>query len=138
MWAAVWLLAGAYVYVAVKQLEDYGETTVTAAKGLDQASTGLTRAAVGLRDTGAALDGIPFVGEQLDANIRRTARDVDVIAGTVERTARQARASGVQTRDAAQGVALVLGAAVALVPTLPIVFLYLLLRPVLAQQLRRR
>ena len=127
-----------YVYTSVKQLEDYGETTVTAATGLDQTSVGLVRAARGLRETGNALDDIPFVGEQIDANIRRTARDVDEIAKTVRTTARQARVSGVQTRDSARGVALVLGAAIALVPTLPLAVLYLLLRPLVAQQLRRR
>ena len=134
----LWLAAGAYVYTAVKQLEDYGETTVTAAKGLDQTSTGLVRAGRGLRETGAALDDIPFVGEQIDANIRRTAGDVDEVARTVRTTARQARAAGVETRDAARGLAVVLGLAVALAPTLPLLALYLLLRPLVAQQLRRR
>ena len=111
---------------------------MTAAVGLNQTSTGLVRAAQGLRDTGDALDSIPFVGEQIDANIRRTARDVDTIATTVRKTARRARDSGADTRDAAQGVAAVLGAAVALVPTIPLVLLYLLLRPLVAQELRRR
>ena len=130
-------MAGGYVYSTVKQLEDYGETTITAATGLDQTSRGLLRAAAGLRDTGNALDDIPFVGEQIDSNIRRTAADVDGIATTVRTTARQARASGAQTRDTAHGIALVLGAAVSLVPTLPTIALYLLLRPLIAQQLRR-
>jgi hypothetical protein len=130
-------VAGGYVYSSVKQLEDYGETTITAATGLDQTSRGLLRAADGLRDTGNALDDIPFVGEQIDSNIRRTAGDVDGIAATVRTTARQARASGALTRDTAHGIALVLGAAVALVSTLPTIALYLLLRPLIAQQLRR-
>jgi hypothetical protein len=137
-WTVLWLVAGAYVYVAVKQLEDYGETTVTASVGLQQTSRGLSRAATGLRDTGQALADIPFVGGDLDANVRRTAGDVDVISRTVRRTARQARASGEQTRDAARGIAIVLAAAVATVPTVPLVALYVVLRPLLVEELRRR
>jgi hypothetical protein len=135
VWALVWVAAAAYVYTSLKQLEDYGETTVTAATGLEQTSNGLVRVGRGLREAGAALDQIPFVGEQLDASIRRTAADVDRIALTVRRTSREARATGIDTRDAAQGVALVLGAAVALVPTLPLLLVYVLLRPVLAERL---
>lgn len=138
MWAAVWLIAGAYVYTAVRELEDYGETTVTAATGLQQTSRGLLRASDGLRNTGEALGGFPLVGSEIEADIRRTAGDVDEIAGTVRATARQARESGLQTRDSARGLALVLGAAVALVPIVPLVALYLLLRPLIAQQVRTR
>jgi hypothetical protein len=52
-------------------------------------------------------------------------------------TARQARASGVQARESAHDVAIVLGAAVALVPTVPVIALYLLLRPVVIERVRR-
>lgn len=138
VWAAVWLAAGVYVYTQVRQLEDYGETTTTAAIGLRQTSGGLVRAAEGLRSTGRALGGLPFVGEEIEANIRRTASDIDTIAKTVAKTSIQARISGEQTRDSAQGIAVVLGLAVALVSTLPLVVLYLVLRPLLAERLRRR
>ena len=133
-WTVLWLAAGVYVYASVRHLEDYGRTTVTASDGLRQTSRGLVRAADGLRNTGEALGRVPFVGSQLDDDVRRTAGDVDRIARTVRATARQARASGEQTRDAAGGLALVLASAVALVPTLPLVALALVLRAPLADR----
>ncbi|MGE5689981.1 MAG: hypothetical protein ACM33B_05440 [Pseudomonadota bacterium] len=133
-WVVLWVAAGVYVYSTVKQLEGYGATTVAASDGLRQTSRGLVRAADGLRNTGEALGRVPFVGSQLDDDVRRTAGDVDRIARTVQATARQARANGEQTRDAAGGLALVLGSAVALVPTLPLVALALLLRAPLADR----
>ena len=138
VWAVLWLVAGVFVYLSVRQLEDYGETTVTASIGLRQTSDGLIRAADGLRSTGDALASLPFVGDEINANIRRTAGDIDTIAKTVRATAFQARVSGEQTRDTAHGVAIVLASAIVLVSTLPITALYLLLRPLIRQQLTRR
>lgn len=135
LWSILWLAAGAYVYTSVKQLEDYGDTVVTASVGLQQASDGLVRAGTGLRETGDALGRVPFVGGTLDAPVRRTADDVDRIAVTVRRTARQARVSGEQTRDGATEAAVILGIAVAVVPIVPFAVLYLLLRPLIAQRL---
>jgi hypothetical protein len=137
LWVVLWLLAGAYVFVAVGQLQDYGDTTITAAAGLHQTSRALGRAADGLRDTGDALEQIPFVGGEIESNIGRTAGDVDRLGNSVRVTARQARASGVQARESAHDVAIVLGAAVALVPTVPVIALYLLLRPVVIERVRR-
>src|SRR5215213_8519089 len=65
LWVVLWLVAGAYVFVAVGQLQDYGDTTITAAAGLRQTSRALGRAADGLRDTGDALEQIPFVGGEI-------------------------------------------------------------------------
>jgi hypothetical protein len=135
VWSVFWLAAGIYVFRAVEQLEGYGDTVVTASVGLQETSDGLVRAASGLRETGDGLRRVPFVGGSLDAPVRRTAADVDRIAVTVRRTARQARANGVQTRDGATGAAAVLGLAVALGTTVPAVVLYLLLRPLVAQRL---
>ena len=50
-------------------------------------------------------------------------------------TARDARATGGQAEDAAGTLAIVLGLAVALAPTLPILLLYALLRPLVAARL---
>jgi hypothetical protein len=135
VWAVAWLLAAGYVYSAVRGLEDYGEATVTASIGLSQAGRALGRASSGLRETADALDGVPFLSDQVHEPIRRTASDVDRIATTVRTTARQARVTGRQTTDSAQGLAVVLGAAVALVPTLPLVALYVVLRPMIVQRL---
>lgn len=125
------------VYSSVRQLEDLGTTVVTASDGLDETSSALDRASVGLRDTGRALGDIPFLGSSIGRDVTQAAEDVDTISAHVRRTAREARVSGVEARDSAQGLALALGAAVALVPTLPTVVLYLLLRPLVAQRLMR-
>jgi len=135
VWSLLWLAAGVYVYTSVRQLEDYGETVVTASVGLHQASDGLVRAGSGLRETSDALGRVPFVGGDLVRPVRRTADDVDRIAVTVRRTARQARANGEQTREGATEAAVILGLAVALVPIVPFAVLYLLLRPVIAERL---
>lgn len=135
VWSLLWLAAGAYVYTSVRQLEDYGETVVTASVGLHQASDGLVRAGSGLRETSDALGRVPFVGGDLVRPVRRTADDVEQIAVTVRRTARQARANGAQTQEGATEAAVILGLAVALVPIVPFAVLYLLLRPVIAERL---
>ena len=111
---------------------------MTASQGLEQTSDGLVRAGSGLRATGNALGDIPFVGGELDARVRRTAEDVERIAVTVGRTAEQARLSGEQTREGATEAAVLLGLFVGIVPVVPFAVLYLLLRPLVAQQLRPR
>jgi hypothetical protein len=138
VWTAAWLAAGVYVYASVRNLEAYGEAAVSAATGLDQAHHGLRRASAGLVETGAALDDVPFVGGLVGADIRRAARDIDTVASTVRTTALQTRASGRQTIDSASGIAVILGAAVALTPTLPVIWFYLLFRPLVLRQLRER
>jgi hypothetical protein len=137
VWVVAWLVVAVSVYSSVRQLEDLGQTVVTASEGLDETSQALVRAARGLRDTGSALADIPFVGGSIGRDVTRAAEDVDRISTHVERTSREARASGIEARDSARGLALALGAAVALVPTLPTIVLYLLLRPLVAQRLMR-
>ena len=137
IWTLAWLVVAVSVYSSVRQLEDLGETVVTASDGLDETSRALVRAGRGLRETGDALDQIPFVGGSIARDVKRAASDVNTISGHVERTARQARVSGTEARESAQGLALALGAAVGLVPTLPILVLYFLLRPLVAQRLLR-
>jgi hypothetical protein len=138
VWAAVWVIAAGLVYTSVKSLEEIGTTVETASLGLGQTSRGLDRASAGLRDTGQAFDLVPVVGSGIARDIRRTAADVDQISGTVRRLALQARANADDAADSARTLAIVLGLAVLLVPTLPIVALYLILRPLVAQQLAAR
>src|ERR671911_129497 len=76
---------------------------------------------------------LPFVSGNPGEAVEQTATDLDGFAVRVRQTGRDARVTGAQARDSAATLAIVLGLAVALTPTRPILFLYLLLRPLVAQ-----
>ncbi|HUP32625.1 MAG TPA: hypothetical protein VM184_06280 [Gaiellaceae bacterium] len=140
VWAVAWLVGAAVTYSSLKQLEDGGRAVVAAGEGLDETSAGLRRAAQGLQETSDALSivgELPFVEVDPGAAVARTATDVERFADRVSVTGRDARETGASARESAGTLAIVLGLAVALTPTLPALFLYLLLRPLVAQQLRR-
>jgi hypothetical protein len=140
VWTAAWLIAAGVTYSSLEQLEDGGAAVISAGDGLRETSDGLRRAGRGLHETADALEVVgelPFVSGNPGEAVEQTADDVDGFAVRVRQAARDARVTGAQARDSAGTLAIVLGLAVALTPTLPIVFLYLLLRPLVAQQLRR-
>jgi hypothetical protein len=140
VWAVAWLVAAGVVYSSLKQLEDGGRAVVAAGEGLDETSAGLRRAAQGLHETSEALTivgDLPFVDVDPGAAVERTAADVDRFAVRVRATGQDAREAGASAEQSAGTLAVVLGLAVALGPTLPAFFLYLLLRPLVAQRMRR-
>jgi hypothetical protein len=140
VWVLVWLVAAVVVAVSIKQLEDGGAAVVTAGDGLQETSAGLQRAAGGLHETAdalAAIDQLPFVPGNPGVAVERTADDVELFAARVRVTAQDARVAGKDAQESARTLAIVLGLAIALVPTVPIVALYLLLRRLIAQELRR-
>ena len=141
VWIALWLVGGIVVYQAIHRLEDGGKAVVSAGDGLDQTSAALDRAARGLHqtaDTLATLDALPFVSGNPGAAVEQTANDVERIADRVRVTAGDARATGADAQDSASALAVVLGLAVALGTTLPLVALYLLLRPEIATRVEAR
>jgi hypothetical protein len=141
VWAVAWLVAGAVVYSSLKQLEDGGRAVVAAGEGLDETSAGLRRAARGLHETADALavvGELPFVDGNPGEAVAQTADDVEGFAVRVRATGADARTTGSDAEDSAGTLAIVLGVAVALTPTLPAAFLYLLLRPLIARELTRR
>ena len=141
VWMLAWLIAAGITYSSLKQLEDGGTAVISAGDGLRETSEGLSRAGRGLHETAAALEivgDLPFVSGNPGAAVERTADDLDEFAVRVRQTGRDARLTGAQARDSAATLAIVLGLAVALAPTLPALFLYLLLRPLVARQLKRR
>ncbi len=132
MWVAVWLLAGALVYDSIRQLEDGGRAVVAAGDGLDETSDALDRAARGLHETASALDALgalPFLSGDPGDAVETTADDVEELAARVRVTADDARTTGTDAQESAATLAIVLGLAVALGTTLPVVVLYLLARP---------
>jgi hypothetical protein len=140
VWAVAWLVAAGVVYSSLKQLEDGGRAVVAAGEGLDETSAGLRRAAQGLHETSEALTivgDLPFVDVDPGAAVERTAADVDRFAVRVRATGQDAREAGASAEQSAGTLAVVLGLAVALGRTLPAFFLYLLLRPLVAQRMRR-
>ena len=141
IWAAVWLVAASLVFDSIKGLEDGGRAVVAAGEGLHETSIALDRAAGGLRETGDSLGRLgelPFLPQDPGAAVTQTAADVEQLAVRVRGTGRDARVTGADAEDAAGTLAVVLGLAVALGPTLPVLFLYLLLRPLVAERLGRR
>lgn len=140
VWTLAWLIAAGVTYSSLKQLEDGGSAVISAGDGLRETSEGLRRAGRGLHETADALEVVgelPFVSGNPGEAVEQTADDLDDFAVRVRQTGRDARVTGAQARDSAGTLAIVLGLAVALTPTLPVLFLYLLLRPLVAQQLRR-
>jgi hypothetical protein len=140
VWCAAWLVAAGITYSALKQLEDGGAAVISAGEGLEETSAGLRRAGRGLHETADALEvvsSLPFVPADPGGAVERTANDVDRFAVGVLQTGRDARATGRDARDSAATLAVVLALAVALTPTLPVLFLYLLLRRLVTQQLQR-
>jgi hypothetical protein len=140
VWVLVWLVAAVVVASSITQLEDGAAAVVTAGDGLEETSAGLTRAAGGLHETADALDAVdqlPFVPGNPGEAVERTAEDVERFAVRVRATADDARAAGEDARESARTLAIVLGLAIALVPTVPFVVLYLLLRRPIAQELGR-
>lgn len=140
VWSLAWVVAAIVVVSAVKQIEDGGEAVVTASVGLRETSAALDRAAGGLHETGDALSelgDLPFVPGDPGEAIEETADDVDRIATHVAVAARDARRTGLEAQESGRTLAVVLGVATALVPTVPLALMYLLLRPLVAQRLRR-
>ena len=140
VWSLAWLLAAGAVYSSLERLEGGGAAVVAAGDGLVGTSEGLERVGSGLHETADALGlvgDLPFVAGDPGDGVEETAADVDRFAVGVRQAGRDARLTGTDAQEAAGTLAVVLGLAVALGPTVPAAFLYLLLRPLVAQRLRR-
>ena len=126
-WAIVWIVLGVVVVREVRQLDDLSDTVVTAGEALDQTGDGLRGTSDGLREVHRALqviESLPFVGREIEENLDGAADTLDDIAAEVETTARSAQASGRASKESADDLSVVLGLAVALVPTLTLIAAY--------------
>lgn len=103
LWVAFWLVVGGGTAVSVWQLSEIGSTLTQSGQALDSAGEGLQR-----------LGDVPLVGdrtEQLGNEVRATAVEV------AER--------GQETRAGLRRLSILLGLAVALIPSAPVLGLYL-------------
>src|SRR5690349_15850252 len=103
IWAAFWIGIAAYTAYEVAALRTLSQTVVKAGKATE--STGHALAAVGH---------LPFVGGQITSLAAQA-----VAAGA------SARASGASTATTIDHLAVLLGIAIALIPTVPLLALYL-------------
>lgn len=107
-WTVVWLVVGVLVYRDVRAMTELSDPIVDAAAALEETAQGLSQ-----------IDDIPFVGEI--ANLPRIEQRVRVAASS-------ARASANESRDHVSRLAWLLGGAIALVPTLPLLALWIPVR----------
>ncbi len=106
-WTAACVVAGALATWQTLRLHD-------GADAIDGAGRGLESTASSLRE----LEELPLVGKQ-----------VGDAADSVERGADTARASSVEVRSSISVLAVLLGLAIAVLPTVPLIVLTYLLRP---------
>lgn len=126
-WAIVWIVLGVVVAREVRQLDDLSDTVVTAGEALDQTGDGLRGTSDSLREIHRALqvlESLPIVGREIEENLEGAAATLDGIAAEVEETARSAQASGRVSKESTADLSVILGLAVALVPTLTLFAAY--------------
>jgi hypothetical protein len=105
-WVVLWIVLALLVGREVRHLRELSDTVVTAGVAIEQ--TG------GLVQT---LGSVPFVGGQ-----------VSKVAQQVEEAGKSAQASGRDSRDSTENLSVLLALSIGLIPTLPLLGLYLPLR----------
>lgn len=119
LWMTFWLAIGGWTAVSLWDLSDLGTTLSQSGQALDTAGEGLQR-----------IGQIPVIGdrpEQLGNEVRRTAAEVTV--------------RGAETRRNMRRLSLLLGVSIALIPSAPVLGVYLprrLSRRRVARDVRRR
>lgn len=111
-WAALWIAVGVATGLQVKKLTEVSDSLVRSGDALDTAGAAL-------QEVGR----LPLIGEaseQFGNEVRVTAEDV--------------RDAGASSRETVRSVSVLLGAALVLIPIVPVVSLYVPLRISLARQ----
>jgi hypothetical protein len=106
LWVAGCIALATLVALDVADLTELSDSVVAAGRGLDETAKTLRQ-----------LEEVPFVGGEVSA-----------LADRASEAAASATESGRSSRAAIDELALLLGIAIALVPTVPVVVLYALLR----------
>jgi len=131
IWALLWSVVGVVVAQEVRQLEDLSDTVITAGEALEQTGEGLRGTSAGLREAHRALefvDSLPFAGPEIEENLEGAATTLDGIAREVTVTARSAEASGRSSKETVDDLSVILGLAIAVIPTLTLLAAYAPLR----------
>jgi hypothetical protein len=105
-WVVLWVVLALLVGREVRHLRELSDTVVTAGAAIEQTG-GLVR----------GLGNIPFVGGQVSS-----------VAAQVEAAGRSAQVSGRDSRDSTENLSVLLALSIGLIPTLPLLGLYLPLR----------
>lgn len=105
-WLALWIVLAVLVAREVRELQGLSDTVVTAGVAVEETGK-LVR----------SLGSIPFVGGR-----------VSEVAAQVEEAGRSAQLSGADSRQSTNDLAVLLGLSIGLIPTLPLLGLYLPLR----------
>ncbi|MDP8936210.1 MAG: hypothetical protein M3O23_00385 [Actinomycetota bacterium] len=106
LWAVVWLVTGVVTGLQIRNLTEVSDSIVESGRALDAAGAAL-------QDIGR----LPVVGErprQLGEQVRRTAGEI--------------HQAGMSSRETVRWVSVLLGAALVLIPVVPIVAVYVPLR----------
>jgi hypothetical protein len=114
LWVAAWIAIGVLVGIEVHGLKELSTTVVRGGRVLQATQQQLS-----------ALDSLPVVGGRIRS-----------VEGVVGRAARSAIHSGTDSRSRTGTLSLLLGIAVALIPTLPVAGLYAPLRWARVQEVR--
>ncbi len=114
LWTVAWVLLAVAVAREVHGLRELSSTVVAAGVATEEAGK-----AVG------SLDALPVVGEE-----------VDRIGSRAEEAGRSAQASGRASRESIQDLSVLLGLAIGLVPTLPLLAVYVTTRAGRAREAR--
>jgi hypothetical protein len=113
-WIAAWITLGVVVGRDVRGLEDLSDTTVTAGRAIISTGEAL-----------GALENVPFVGG-----------DVGRVAEQAREAGRSAIESGRSSRDSIHDLSVLLAIAIGLVPSLPLLLMYLPVRISWTRQIR--
>ena len=106
LWLALWIVLALLVGREVRDLRELSDTVVTAGVAVERTG-GLVR----------KLDSVPFLGGQVSG-----------VAEQVEEAGRSAQVSGRDSRDSTENLSVLLALCIGLIPTLPLLGLYLPLR----------
>jgi hypothetical protein len=115
VWAVVWLVVGALVYRDVREVAELSKPIVDATVALDETADGLKQ-----------IGSVPFLSD---------AANLGEIEERIRRASASARVSARSSRESVRELAVLLGIAIALVPTVPLLVLYV---PVRRDWRRRR
>ena len=106
LWVALWIVLALLVGREVRNLRELSDTVVTAGVAVEQTG-GLVR----------TLENVPFLGGRVSG-----------VADQVEAAGRSAQESGRDSRDSTENLSVLLALCIGLIPTLPLLGLYLPLR----------